>query len=71
MLVERRPGEFSATCDTCEASSGAEPSREHAILKLMRSGWRVRMEDGETRTWCAECQTSPSIPVVKPSGDGS
>jgi hypothetical protein len=66
MLIEVRPGEFVAACDDCEErSSPVEGSREVAILRLMRTRWRVRSEGGATHTWCPTCQTMPSIPALK------
>jgi hypothetical protein len=66
MLVERRPGEYVAVCDDCEELSfGLEGSREVAILRFMRAGWRVRSENGSTHTWCPGCQTRPSLPGIR------
>lgn len=66
MLIEQRPGEFVATCEDCgEASAPIESSQEVAVLRLMRSRWRVRTSEGCRQTWCPSCQTASSIPALK------
>ena len=66
MLQERGPTEFVAICEDCEEPSiSFLGSREMAVLRLMRSRWRVRTDTQGTRTWCPTCQTTPSIPIMK------
>ena len=66
MLIERGPGEYVAVCEDCdEASLPIPESREHAVLRLMRSRWRIRTEDAVTRTWCPHCHLLPSIPAMR------
>jgi len=66
MLKEHRPGEYVAVCDACEeASAPFTGSREVALLRLMRSGWRLRTHDRTTQTWCPCCLTMPPIPSMK------
>ena len=69
MLIERGPSEFVAVCEECDERSLPVPeSREHALLKLMRTRWRVKTENHVVRTWCPSCQSLPSIPVMKVVG---
>ena len=65
MLIEGRRGEVTAVCEICETKAAVMESREIAILRLMRTQWRVRTQNGLTRTWCPVCQTAPSVPVIK------
>lgn len=66
MLIDRGRGEFVAVCEDCEtASNPLGQTREIAILRLMRTRWRVRSGESVARTWCPCCQSSPSIPIIK------
>jgi len=61
-LIEGRRGDVTAMCEVCKMSSIAVmESREIAILRLMRSEWRVRTVSGVTYTWCPTCQTAPGV----------
>ena len=65
-MFERGPNEYVAVCEDCDQTSLPCPeSREHAQLRLMRARWRVRSEDGVTKTWCPSCHAAPSIPVMR------
>lgn len=66
MLIERGPSEYMAVCEDCdEASLPIPESREHAVLRLMRARWRVKSDDNVTKTWCPQCHSLPSIPIMK------
>jgi hypothetical protein len=62
MLYEAQPDVFGAECEDCKGRSHAiEGSRELAIVRLMRGGWRTRREDGRILTWCPTCWTPASV----------
>jgi hypothetical protein len=66
MLIERSPNEYVAVCEDCDEPSLPMPeSREHALLRLMRTRWRVKTDHHVTRTWCPSCHSLPSIPMMK------
>ena len=66
MLIERGPNEYEAVCEDCDDRSlPLSESREHALLRLMRTRWRVKTEHEVTRTWCPGCHALPSIPRMK------
>ena len=66
MLIERGPSEYVAVCEDCDVRSlPLSESREHALLRLMRSRWRVKTDHAVTHTWCPECHALPSIPLMK------
>jgi len=66
MLSEHGRAGYVAVCEECEeTSSPIEATREVAVLRLMRARWRVRTDEGVTRTWCAACQTVPSVPNLR------
>ena len=56
MSIEKFYGQYTPTCDYCEATLPGQPTFAEAIRSVNEAGWESRKVDGEWNHICTDCQ---------------